>query len=311
MTAYILLCCFTSCGLIYDKLEPCGDIEVTIVNDWSLNPEVKPEGMSYLFYEESLNDLWRFDFPGTQAGQVMLAEGHYRFVCFNDDSYNTYLSGDTYSTLKVSAWETRLPYDIGNGEKSVESPDMLSGCTYSCVRITSEGLTYVPSHREDNDCSYVTSPDNVLTAYIRQITPRYRLQIDDVENLSGVRSMSCALSGMSDSYIFSEDRSGESPVTMAFGVAAIGNSAIGGQFCTFGLPCGSCARNILYLFVTLKDGRAFVYRFDVTEQVREAPDPMSVLIKLRGLVLDAPDTTGGGFDVNVDGWITVDVNIDD
>lgn len=87
---------------------------------------------------------------------------------------------------------------------------------------------------------------------------------------------------------------------------------IEGEFYTFGLPENVEAPNILYLFITLMDGRSFMYRFDVTDQVRQAPDRMSVLIELHGLVLEKNETTGtGGFDVAVDGWTTVDVNIND
>lgn len=62
--------------------------------------------------------------------------------------------------------------------------------------------------------------------------------------------------------------------------------------------------------MVIKDGRRFCYEFDVTDQVREAPDPMEVLLMVRGLSIEKPDTGGeAGFEVSVDGWQTVTVNI--
>ena len=62
--------------------------------------------------------------------------------------------------------------------------------------------------------------------------------------------------------------------------------------------------------MVIKDGRRFCYEFDVTDQVRTAPDPMEVLLTVRGLTIDKSDTGDGtGFDVSVDGWQTVTVNI--
>lgn len=288
--ACILACCIASCGFVYDYPEDCGDMSLTIVNDWSAAPDANPEGMAYVFFGYCDAHPWRFDFPGTDAGEVMLPEGQYSFASFNDDTYHIRIDGDSYSTLRASTWPASLPEGDGRGEKVVECPDMLWGTSEAAVSTFKE----------------------VLTAYQRQITPRYKLRIEEVENLDGVRSVSGALSGMAESYLFSAGRADSGPSTMVFDAGAVGENTIEGEFCTFGLLEKTDVPNILFLFVTLIDGRRFEFHFDVSGQIRKAPDPMSVLIVLRGLTLEKVEPgSHGGFEVEVDGWITEDININD
>lgn len=311
LSLILMLCGFTSCGLIYEYPDPCPDNALTIVNDWNMAPDADPDGMAYIFYEDASDEQWRFDFPGMEAGKVTLDAGRFAFVSLNDDTFRTVIRGETYRQLKAYTLPVKLPVDIEGSEKSVEAPDMLWGCSYREVELTDRGLRYIPADDSGTDVESVMSPENILTVLQRQITPHYRLIIEDVSNLSGVASMSAALTGMAECYRFSDGYRGENPVILAFDVGKCGESAIEGQFCTFGIPEHPDAPNIVYLFVTLTDGRDFIYRFDVTKQVREAPDPMSVIIRLRGLELEKTEQSGGSFDVEVDGWTTVDVNITD
>lgn len=312
LTACALSCCLSSCYHCDEPLWADGGVGVTIVNDWSMAADAQPEGMAYIFYSAGQAQPWRFDFPGTDAGKVMLPEGHYSFVSFNDDTYHTAIDGDDYHSLRAYTWPAQLPHVIDNGQKVAEAPDMLWGCSYRQVDVYGNNVTYIPSCDTDSSAIPVTSIDNILMAHQRQITPRYRLAIEEVENLDGVRSMTAALGGMTGDYIFASGHAEDYPVTLAFDVEAADSTTIAGRFCTFGLPDRHDVPNTLYLFVTLTDERAFIYRFDVTDQVREAPDPMSVDIIIRGLVIEKSEAGAqGGFDVAVDGWITVDVNITD
>ena len=100
------------------------------------------------------------------------------------------------------------------------------------------------------------------------------------------------------------------PSTLSLKASVIDSSTAGGNFCTFGIPDQPSAENILSLFVVIKDGRRFCYQFIVTNQVRTAPNPMNVSLIVKGLTLEKPEAGHGtGFDVAVDGWETVVVNI--
>lgn len=312
LTACSLACSLASCGLVYDYPEPCGDIDLSIVNDWRKSADASPEGMAYFFFPEDNKHAWRFDFPGKQAGKVSIPEGRYSFISYNDDTYRVQFTGNTYKTLKATTWEALLPSDTGNGQSVAESAEKVWTCDYYMVEIDYDEVSYYPYGYQQDNIFPIHSKEKILVASQRQITPHYRLVIDDVENLDGVKTMSAALSGMARSYIIWSDTPDDYPSTISFDTMAQAETRIEGEFYTFGLPVNVEAPNILYLFITLMDGRSFMYRFDVTDQVRQAPDRMSVLIELHGLVLEKNETTGtGGFDVAVDGWTTVDVNIND
>lgn len=310
----------TSC--IYEGEKPCPDrLSFTIQSDWSAAPEASPGGMAYIFFPADGSELWRFDFPGREDGKVDMLVGDYRFLSYNDDTYKVLFRGeDSYDSYEAYTPETDLLEGIPVPQRGtlqpqtgdnivVESPDMMWGCAYCGFRLQYEGVSYCLSAAESS-MPYVFSPEFVLTAVQRPITARYTYRIENVENLSGVKSMSAALSGMVGSVFLASGRTGTYPSTLSVRASAVDPSTIRGQFYTFGIPSHPEAENILSLFTVLKDGRKFCYNFNVSEQVRSAPDPMNVEIILRGLTLEIPEKgESTGFDVNVDGWETVVVNI--
>lgn len=189
-------------------------------------------------------------------------------------------------------------------------PDMLWGCAYCSVKLHYGGVRYVTTGTSQTGTQSVFSPDFILTALQRPLTAHYTFRIEDIENLSGVSSMSAALGGMAGSLTLSSGEKGSYPSTLSLKAASLSPTVVGGDFYTFGIPPTPDVANILSLFVVIKDGRRFCYEFDVTDQVRTAPDPMEVLLTVRGLTIEKPDTgDGAGFDVSVDGWQTVTVNI--
>lgn len=196
------------------------------------------------------------------------------------------------------------------GEKVVECPDMMWGCAYYDFSLSYEGVNYIPYGTENSGTDEVFSPKFILEARQKPLTPHYTCRVEDVENLSGVKSLGAALSGMAGSLVFCSGERTDYPVTLPFNMRRADERSIEGDFHSFGLPDSPDRPNVLYIFVVLKDGRKFSYRFDVTDQVRKAPDPMEVTVVVRGLKLEESEIEGdGGFDVGVDGWITIIVNI--
>lgn len=122
--------------------------------------------------------------------------------------------------------------------------------------------------------------------------------------------MSAALSGMAGAMLIASGKKEAYPSTLSIKASIIDSTTVGGEFFTFGVPGEPSVDNIFSLFVIIKDGRRFCYQFDVTDQVRLAPDPMNVCLVVRGLKLEKPDTGNDtGFEVAVDGWETVIVDI--
>lgn len=310
---------------IFEDEGYCPDrISFIIENDWSLCHDASPEGMAYIFFPVDGAEPWRFDFAGREAGKVTMVLGKYSFLSYNDDTYNVlFRDEDRYDTYQAYTAETDLLGSIPGpergvslpqtaGERAVRCPDMMWGCAYSAFSLQYDGVRYVPFPLAQSDTVMKYSPDFVLTAIQRPLTARYSFRIEDIENLSGVKSMSAALSGMAGAMTLVSGIREAYPSTLSLDASILDPTTAGGRFCTFGIPDKPSADNILNLFVILKDGRRFCYQFDVTGQVRSAPDPMNVCLIVRGLVLEIPDTSGDtGFEVAVDGWETVVVNISD
>jgi len=293
LAAAVLLCGLESCDFVYDYARCVSDRSVEIVNDWSAAPGASPAGMAFVFFKAGERVPWRFDFPGIRAGEVKLPAGSYGFLSYNDDTDSVFFDESTFDAYAAFTRADSLPPPFVSDEPVVESPDMLWGCSISRVEVAESGK-------------------NVVVAPQRPVTATYDWTIAGVENLGGVRAMSAALSGMSGSYVFSGRDSVRYPVTQTFKAVSVDKAAVGGRFYSFGIPDRPAFPNILRLFVRLADGRRFEYRFDVTDQVRGAPDPMMVSLLVSGLRIEPSDTVAeGGFDVAVDGWKTVVVNIND
>lgn len=314
--------CATSCIYEYDD---CPDrLSLQIVNDWSEDPSASPGGMAYIFFPDDGGAPWRFDFPGSTAGSVGLPVGNYSFMSYNDDTANMLFSEDSgygeyeaytataqlLGAIPASERGSILPLGHDPDERVVLPPDMLWGCAYNNVELHYDGVRHTTTGIAQPGAQTVFSPDFILTALQRRLTAHYTFRIEDIENLSGVSSMSAALDGMAGSLTLASGEKGCYPSTLSLKAAPLSATTAGGDFYTFGIPPSPDAANILSLFVVIKDGRRFCYEFDVTDQVREAPDPMEVLLTIRGLSIEKPDRSdGAGFDVSVDGWQTVVVNI--
>lgn len=314
----------TLSSCILEDIEACSDrIPFTIENDWRSCPDAAPGGMAYIFFPDDGSEPWRFDFAGRDAGEVKMAPGNYRFLSYNDDTAHVLFRGDGgYDSYKAYTGETDLlglipPVDRGESlpriadERILECPDMMWGCAYYDFSLRYDGVYYMPGAAPRFRSRMEYSPDFVLTAAQRPLTAHYSFRIEDIENLSGVKSMSAALSGMAGAMLIASGVKEDYPSTLTFKASILDAATAGGEFFTFGIPDAPSVPNIFSLFVVLKDGRRFCYRFDVTDRVRSAPDPMNVSLIMRGIKLEEPEPeSDAGFDVSVDGWETVIVNID-
>lgn len=313
--AQVLSLAVTSC--VYDREDCPENLSLDIVSDWQLAPDASPGGMAYIFFPYDGSVPWRFDFIGNLAGKVTLPVGTYSFLSYNDDTASVIFSEDSgYDGYEATTADADSPDASCHGERSgdrvLRTPDMLWGCAYGYVDLWYDGLRHTVLGTDKSDSGSVFSPGFILTALQRPLTAHYTFRIEDVRNLSGVRSMSATLSGMAGSLSLASGVKGRYPSTLLLKVKGLDSETVGGDFYTFGIPSEPDAPNILSLYVVIKDGRRFCYKFDVSPQVRNAPDPMEVTLILRGLTIEPPsegDETG--FDITVDGWETVIVNIKD
>lgn len=314
---------------VYDYEGDCeGDyfMRLTILNHWSVTPEVFPEGMAYFFFPKNGGEPWRFDIPGADGGEVKVPNEAYRFVALNDDFRSVLLKDDdSYEKMEVTTVAGNLFDGAGDVVAASESlparsgeldsqevrmcPDMMWSDAMPSVVVGLDDLAYTVRHIPDGDEEMMKSRGMILPTIMHPIVSTYHFTISDVVNLNGVKRVCGAMSGLAASVNLAGYRHSSEAVTVPVGVRRVDDTTLGGEFLTFGLPSAAEVKTVLSLFVWLSDGRRINYEFDVTGQTATAPDPMNVWIRLDGLELPESEPSSGAFDVSVDTWNTIVINI--
>lgn len=307
----------SGCGLIYDYPTSCEPVksELTIVTDWRYARNASPESMVYSFFPTDGSDIWSFHFAGKTGGVVDLMYGHYSILAYNDDTSRIrYDNPDDYMNFSFYCRMGGLFDGLGgtldnpigpsvndNGEMVEICPDKLW-----CYHIDVFRFGDIEAEKLSSDNGDIS----VITVYPRQITPAYHYIIEHIENLEGVAHMCCSLSGMASMLEPSTMYHGDRSVTLPLAATKKSESAVEGSFFSFGLP-ERLTNNELTFFIWLSDGKKLAYRFDVSDQIRNAPDSMNVEIRVGGINLPVADkpSTECGTDVSVDGWITEVIDI--
>lgn len=310
LLSLLLLPVFGSC--IYDYFDgDCYQDRVTIhiENDWDMAPKANPEGMAYLFFPPDSDEPWRFDFPGRCAGAVALPPGEYRFVMFNDDNYGIeFVSSEC--GMYVTTKDVSIGFDPEAGILKC-SPDMMWADASAHVSLGFDSLkyassSYVPSQHE------IISDDLRMIVHPRQIVANYSVKVNYVENLHGVVGLKGVFCGLASGIFLETGRHSSEAVSLPFDFTMDADSAIIGEFHTFGLPDDGpvTSGNKLLLFFKLTDGQTVRREFDMSEEVRQAPNPLDVRLEIDSIRLPyAPAVVGGGgFNPEVVGWNTVVIN---
>lgn len=301
---------------------------VRVEFDWRDAPDASPAGMCVYFYPLEGGNGQRFDFTGTEGGEVQLRVGRYKALCYNNDTeivefYNT----DDFAAHGVYTREGNplepiygnaanyAPRADGTEEEPVRiSPDMMWGCTASEVEVTDEGLSCscLPSGGEDADGG-TQRDEYVITLYPHELVCTYTYEVRNVSNLKHMVQMCGTISGMAGTLAFASEELGTESVTVPFESVSDGVSTVTGRFYTFGHHPDNPDPHRMVFYVVMDDGAKYCYKdtekLDVTTQVHEAPDFRHVHIIIDGLDLPQPIENGHGFDVDVDDWEVVEEEI--
>ena len=149
-----------------------------------------------------------------------------------------------------------------------------------------------------------------VTLYPSQAVRSYMIEIRNAENLKYVKALSGSLSGMAGGLLLNKKVPTSEAVTVPFAAATTQElTGITGGLLAFG-PCSQTdGMHKLVIYAVLENDEKWYYTYDVTQQVREAPDPYNVHILLDGLPLPKPLDNGGGFRPGVDGWNEIYIDI--
>lgn len=289
-----------------DHKELCYDhshgTSLQLVFDWSKTPEAQPQGMCAFFYpDDPEGQVIRYDFTGRDGGVIIVPEGNYQVIAYNNDT----------EAAQFRGWGTLSTHEAFTREGSVLEPVLGSG-NYSAPR--APGSENQPVVIQPDMVWSVTSYHVTVTADTRVIKlypePRvcvYTYEIRHVNNLRYVSQCCASLSGLSPTLWMADDIPGQEQATIPFEAFSDGEATISGEFLTFGYDTHETRENRLLLYVWLSDGQKLCYgteseRFEVSKQIRQAPNRRHVHIIVDGLDLPAPTDNPDGFDPSVDDW---------
>lgn len=268
--------------------------DVEVVFDWSRSLDAEPASMKVYFFPEGGREALVYEFADIHGGSIRLPAGNYRAVCVNSDTeFLHYEHTDRFDSIRACTGggvSGQLPGT--DGEEFRNAPD----------RIWTDRLeTFTIGHSPDQRRVIFRPAPSVC---------RYTVEIRNVSNLGylgSTGSLRGSLTGLSDGLLLGTGEPSGHPVTLPFEATHDGKSTITADFLTFGPPAGATGKHLLRIYVQLPDGKKVYYTFDVTDQVRHAPDPRNVHIVLDGLTLPKPLANGSGFRPTVDDWQEVEV----
>ena len=294
--------------------------------DWSYAPDAERnnevEGMCLWFYPvdeagTQTGEPMRYDLAGMKGGTVEIPVGRYQVLYYNNDYEVVQFRGvgDFWQQECYTREGSLFEPVFGNAsysaprakgteeERVVITPEMMWGDHAMNVDIREKGLSYWFVRDGETEQTTIERDELRLTLMPHEQICRYTYEIRNVKNVGYVTQMSASLSGMSGSVFCASEQVEDEAVTLPFEASFDEQTHIVGDFHTFGHHPENDERHKLALYVWLNDGSKWLYTFDVTGQVDEAPDKRRVHIVIDELSLPEPIGDDSGFQPTVDGWI--------
>lgn len=297
MTTFVI-CMLSSCEHKELYYPSSLTAEVRVRFDWSAAPEARVEGMCAWFFPVQGGKAIRYDFTDPAGGTVRIPWGSYRVAYMNNDTEMVQVRGEeTYEALELYTRGSTLLEAVnsrGNppganpaGEPVVAASEAVWGGSLENVRL----------ERGSDD----KAPRTIVLPVLPK-TSTVSLEVLNVENLKYVSAVGASLSGLSGSFFLGSGLFSTGRSTVPFAASSDGKSKITGEMQVFGLSANADTGHTLILYFIFVDGSKHYYRFDVGNQVNDAPDKRHIRIVIDKLALPKPIVNGGGFHPSVDEW---------
>ncbi|MDE6587862.1 MAG: DUF5119 domain-containing protein [Paramuribaculum sp.] len=264
-----------------------------------------------LFPRESDLNRWVYELAGATGGDVAVPCGDYDMLAYDNNPGNIFFgSTDRFDTYTATTRQVSSPARTGSGNDTHEAPDPIYSAIATEINLTPCCVDYVawsggkPLKRKD--CVY-----RVVRGRLRLITPRVTCIIEKLGETAGIGAAQGMIGGVYDSILVAYGEPTGNEVEMTFGLGVADSSSVTGTFNIFGRVNGE--PNMLYLYLTMKNGETRMFKADVTALMDAAADPMDITIRLDGPDLSQSDPSGpeepGTFDPTVSTWQEVIINI--
>lgn len=284
-------------------------VEIDVVFDWTNAADASPESMSlYLFSEDGTNPQ-RYELMGRDGGRIKISKGIYHAICFNGDTHNIEcINRDNLSTFLIRS-------------KDADDVTVSTGWGFSSVGLSTAMTSKDERLTREPDMLWVGDINDIVIDESCQpivLTPepsvmQIKITILNAENLSNASAIVGTLSGLADGILASGQSLNEATATIPFEVSmAKEASTLYTEFNAFGDCKNSDKSHYLDLFVLLKDGSIWKYSYDVTQEMHNDQNygTKTINITLDGLPIPKLEDVGsGGFVPTIDGWESVDIDI--
>ena len=271
---------------------------------WDNAPGAAPEGMTLLFYPlDAEGSLWRYDVAGRDGGQVEIESGSYTMIALNNDLPGIRLEDISYI-------DSAKAMTVAVTKSLADSTGMLYEGMVRNLRI-------MPGYVSFSSCegNMRGAPDARIECHPDSVTTIFDVRLTDAVGMERIRSIDCVLEGCAAGVSLHTRQTLKDSVETAFPmltdpVAGTAAGSVSGFACT-----GTAARYTLVLRARYTDGILYEKKFDVTEKIPNYPYPHRVEININGLIFPENPSQGGdnqnslGIDVGVDGWHTVEIDI--
>ncbi len=301
----------TSCDhkdLIYDNTQTP---ELKIIFDWRNADGASPASVAaYLFPEAGTTPALRYNFSGKDGGLANVPGGGYIGLGMNSDNtdWARFRNTDDSDLFEVYTDDVAALATFGLDPLSV--PRSRDVATERMAQ-TAAGMMWTDRQEQISVDPY--AKNQTITFYPREITCHYSVTINDIDNIDYLKgaNLDATISGLSESYLIGHRSTSATPVTMPVVLQQVeGKNSVRGTFINFGSVNDSSRKNILTVYLVFEDHTGSYATYDVTDQVRQAPDPHHVDIVVDGLKLPRPISSGSGFIPSVNDWSSVNYNLD-
>jgi hypothetical protein len=268
----VLLAIFTlllvsSCN--HKELDFGGVADLTVIFDWAGTRDANPSSMMLAAFAGSSQPVFK-PLQGKDGGGIMLPEGDYQLIGYNEDTEVLYTKGDKWAGFEICSQPTEfelksrmfarsrgVPRGAGTEDQQlIEEPDPLWTSIYEKATVTGAVGRKVTMEMED-------------ATFVLNFT------IKNVDNIEYITDILATVSGMSGSWIPSQHKCSDTDCLIPFQLSK-GENTLSGSVRTFGYRRtgnnGEAKKHLLVVYTEMTDGSRRYYTFDVSEGVNKA-DP--------------------------------------
>lgn len=248
------------------------------------------------------------------GGSINIIRNEYRLLAHNNDTeWVTFKNHSGYDTHSVTTNDCDILYPLKDGKGRATSNSELLPVPGERVALEPE-----PVYSAGVEKIAITPGDTINL----KLSSRYNLYSVEFRNtgsLKDVAQMSAAISGMAESVYLSSGNLSAETVTIPFSVTAgDDDNSIVGTFHTFGHNESATTPHRIALYLIMKSGKQYKFtsgdHLDVSEQVHNSSDKNNLRIIVSGIEIPGDNEigggeSGGGWDVGLDDWDEVNIEI--